>query len=315
MVPVAFEGSAITRFPTRTSWDAESTDIVASVIDRWGLEVVGVLPGGFAGSVLDVIDATGSRAVLKVGYPHDEAIGEAVALAAWAPDLAPVVLKQDAWAWSMLLERVYPGLPLGGGLEWADDDLESASRLLRRLHAVTPPPGIPALEDLAAGWVDAGRRRLEMTGGRLADRGSIDLARAAIDDFGRLARDRTQGSLLHGDFNPGNILRSADGWVAIDPKPMVGDAAYDAWPLVAQFADPFTRPDPQGALRRQLTLVATEADLDPGRALRWCAARTGLVVSWYLDAGRLDLARESAAELRVWASLIECGTHAISAPA
>jgi streptomycin 6-kinase len=39
--------------------------------------------------------------------------------------------------------------------------------------------------------------------------------------------------LLHGDFNPGNVLAGRTGtWVAIDPKPMIGDPAYDLWPLL-----------------------------------------------------------------------------------
>jgi streptomycin 6-kinase len=39
--------------------------------------------------------------------------------------------------------------------------------------------------------------------------------------------------LLHGDFNPGNVLSWGDGrWAVIDPKPMIGDPAYDPWPLV-----------------------------------------------------------------------------------
>ena len=38
--------------------------------------------------------------------------------------------------------------------------------------------------------------------------------------------------LLHQDFHGGNVLRDADGWRAIDPKPLVGDPAFDGASLL-----------------------------------------------------------------------------------
>ena len=50
--------------------------------------------------------------------------------------------------------------------------------------------------------------------------------------------------LLHGDLNPTNVLAAErEPWLAIDPKPMVGDAAYDGSRLVAQ-PDPLVHADP-----------------------------------------------------------------------
>ena len=56
--------------------------------------------------------------------------------------------------------------------------------------------------------------------------------------------------LLHGDLNPTNVLAAErEPWLAIDPKPMVGDPAYDGPRLV-------TQPDPLTHRRSRRTLVA-----------------------------------------------------------
>lgn len=51
-----------------------------------------------------------------------------------------------------------------------------------------------------------------------------------------LPLDAPREGLAHGDFNPGNILRDdsggAAGWIAIDPKAVIGDLAWDPWPLI-----------------------------------------------------------------------------------
>ena len=56
-------------------------------------------------------------------------------------------------------------------------------------------------------------------------------------------------------------MRRHRGWVAIDPKPVVGERAFD---LVA-----FARNEPDPALLRRLALAV---GVDPGRALGWAVA-------------------------------------------
>src|SRR6187431_1984556 len=109
---VAFEVAAIEAYPTRSRWDASAAEIVQTMLDRWHLEPGDAYVGGEAASVLRVTTSDGRPAVLKVGFPHPEAVGEAIALEAWGPQLCPRVLRQDPWTWSLLLERVESGIPL-----------------------------------------------------------------------------------------------------------------------------------------------------------------------------------------------------------
>ena len=59
----------------------------------------------------------------------------------------------------------------------------------------------------------------------------LSLAEFGIQFEPPAGRPRADGIplLLHGDLHPGNLLwASQRGWVAIDPQPVVGDAAYEA---------------------------------------------------------------------------------------
>ncbi len=121
----------------------------------------------------------------------------------------------------MLLERCEPGTALRDVPE-REQDLVIAG-LLRRLWSKpsAPHPFRPvsvmlahwATETSAAAskWIDAG---LVREGLRLFE----ELAEASFDDV-----------LLATDLHAGNVLRAErEPWLAIDPKPYVGDRAYDA---------------------------------------------------------------------------------------
>lgn len=71
-------------------------------------------------------------------------------------------------------------------------------------------------------WAAATRRMNE---------GSIDagLVRAGLDLFDEFAEPSAGDVLLMTDLHAGNVLEAErEPWLVIDPKPFVGDAAYDA---------------------------------------------------------------------------------------
>ena len=95
--------------------------------------------------------------------------------------------------------------------------------------------------------------------------------------------------VLHGDLHHNNVLDfGARGWLAIDPKHLIGDRAFD-------YANIFTNPDldhPQWPVAtiperfaRRLEIVTDAAKIERTRMLRWILAWTGLSAAWYLDDG------------------------------
>ena len=104
-------------------------------------------------------------------------------------------------------------------------------------------------------------------------RGSDELdpgiARAGTELFRVLPATAGRQVLLCTDLHPGNVLAAArEPWLVIDPKPHVGDPAYD--PLQHMLnCDDRLRSDPRGLARRMASLLG----LDPDRVLRWLFAR------------------------------------------
>ncbi|TXI02441.1 MAG: 3'-kinase [Rhizobium sp.] len=108
---------------------------------------------------------------------------------------------------------------------------------------------------------------------------------------------------LHGDIHHGNILDFAGrGWLAIDPKGLVGERGFD-------YANLFCNPDNNvatspGRLARQVAIVAEAAQMERERLLRWIIAWAGLSAAWLIEDGKdehvqptLTVAEIAAAEL------------------
>ena len=90
---------------------------------------------------------------------------------------------------------------------------------------------------------------------------------------------------LHGDLHHDNIMGSTRGWLAIDPKGLLGDPAYD---LANAFRNPYGADDlvrrPE-RIDRLAEIFAERLGLDRIRLLRWAAAHCALSACWDYQAG------------------------------
>jgi streptomycin 6-kinase len=110
----------------------------------------------------------------------------------------------------------------------------------------------------------------------------IDEALAAIRE---LTPSQRQPVVLHQDFHGANVLRAKrEPWLAIDPKPLIGEREFDAasllrdrrWLLGAGSAN---------VMRRRLDLLSAELDLDRERMRGW-----GIVhaLAWGVSATKVE---------------------------
>jgi streptomycin 6-kinase len=95
------------------------------------------------------------------------------------------------------------------------------------------------------------------------------LAREAIGLFRMLPTTADEKVLLCTDLHAENVLSAErEPWLAIDPKPHVGDPAYDALQHMLN-CEHRLRTEPQALARRMAELL----ELDPQRLLLWLFAR------------------------------------------
>ncbi len=227
----------------------------------------------------------GTAAMLKVSTEKEERNGHRL-LRWWDGDGAVRLLAHDHEA--VLLERVLPGQSLRAMSVGGDD--AQATRILcavaTRLHRPRGPRP-PGLLDLQAWFADLLQPPLPLT--PLLEQCS-SLAQA-------LLADQVQALPLHGDLHHDNVLDGGPrGWLAIDPKRLFGERAFDYTVL-------FCNPDLCGpgihvatgetVFERRLAQVCALAGLERQRLLRWIAASAGLSAVWFLADGEpatVDLA-------------------------
>jgi len=254
-------------------WITALPSTVADLAERWSLRVGEPFqPGGQCSWTAPVTGPAGTRLVLKVGYrfPGGDERDEAAGLRVWAGNGA-VRLQADAeseLAYALLIERCLPGTPLGQVLPGPEQDLVVAA-LLRRLWA-QPHPAYPfrPLAQMCAAWAREFER--DYAAAAPADRIDPGLARAGIALFRELPETAERRVLLCTDLHADNILAAQRApWLVIDPKPYVGDPAYDVLQHMLNCEDRLAA-DPAGLAARMAGLAGVEA----ARVRHWLFARS-----------------------------------------
>lgn len=245
------------------AWLQQLPDAIHILQTTWSL----ALGAPFAGDdvscawVAPASCSDGRRAVLKLGLPHFEATHEIQALRFWDGDPTVRLLAADEQRNALLLERCEPGTPLHQLPEPEQDRIVAA--LLRRLWRVPaePHPFRP-LAAMTALWV-------QVTRADAARWPDVGLVQAGLQLFEDLPRTATSAVLLATDLHAGNVLRAQRApWLVIDPKPFVGDPAYDA---TQHLFNGTTRlhAQPHETIRR----VADLLEVDAERVRLWMFAR------------------------------------------
>lgn len=199
-------------------WATELGELVAALVEDWGITVGQQLLGGTSSYVTRVRTAAGQPAVLKIAVPGADFERQVDTLLAAAGRGYVRVLASDAARRALLLEAL--GVPLGhSGL--------GPHQQLSILAALVPaswelPTSGRAPVDKAAQLIDV------ITAN--SDRRHVRV----IDEALRLAERRSQVFepdrcvVVHGDAAAANVLeRTGEGWVFVDPDGFVGDRAYD----------------------------------------------------------------------------------------
>ncbi len=256
---------------TRHTWIADLPLIIDELARRWSLTVGRPFqPGGVASWVAPARNPAGEHLVLKVGWRHDEALHEADGLRVWNGDgavrLFDALLAGQTSA--LLLEACEPGTGLSEVLPAEGQDVVVAG-LLRRLW-IDPPAGHPfrTLQRMCDWWADEFEARYAAARSRepQLDPG---LARAGIELFRSLPGTAERSVLLCTDLHPENVLAAQrEPWLVIDPKPYLGDPAYDPLQHMLNFPERLAA-DASGFTRRMSQLL----DLDVERLRQWLFAR------------------------------------------
>lgn len=231
----------------------------------------------------------GESLVLKLGVPNRELTSEIAALRLYAGRGACRLLDADAEKGMLLLERLQPGRTLAA---LADDDratriaaevmkhLWERSNDFSRSHTTeVVTTNFIVLED----WFEGFRRlRQRFNGGTgPLPKGLVETAEALSSE---LLSENKDKALLHGDFHHFNVLASARGWLAIDPKGVIGPRGYETGPfLINPMPDFLNGNRPRVRTERRIAILSEILGLEKERIRAWAFCHAVLSAWWSIE--------------------------------
>ncbi|ARU60846.1 hypothetical protein CBW65_06865 [Tumebacillus avium] len=248
-------------------WLAEFPDTLTEIERRFAIRILAPYENLPYNVVLAAESKSGEEIVVKLSVPNKELRTEMHALRLHDGQGYVRLLDGDADLGVMLLEKVRPGRPLSGVQE--EQAVEIFCGVLQKQKPINASPAdFPTLAD----W-GQGLQRIKpdaMPAERIAKAQRIHR---------RLNETTAVTTLLHGDLHHDNLLSAEDGWVAIDPKGVIGDPCYEPIPFLLNYL----RDKEQ--LKKRIDRICAQTGLDKGRVTAWGFAHMVLSAWWHVEDG------------------------------
>jgi streptomycin 6-kinase len=218
------------------------------------------------------------RVVLKITKRSGDESHSGKVLRAFSGDGAVRVYESETNA--VLLQRLEPGEQLVSVVKRGGEDeaTKILAEVIEKLAHHQAPEECSTVTDWGRGF------------DRYLQSGDQQVPRELIDEAHRLYRDLASSQrttmLLHGDLQHYNVLFDKErGWVAIDPKGVVGELEYE---IGAILRNPVEQPKlfaDIDVIKRRLETLTSRLRLDYSRALSWSFAQAVLSAIWDVEDG------------------------------
>ncbi|HEY0323601.1 MAG TPA: aminoglycoside phosphotransferase family protein [Pyrinomonadaceae bacterium] len=182
---------------------------------------------------------------------------------------------------AVLLERLNPGTQLAG-IAVAGRDEEATEILAEVIQRMSHPgeslEAFVTVEDWGKGF----ERYVASNDSQVPN----NLVEQGHHIYTKLCATQKDLRLLHGDLQHYNVLFDSNrGWLAIDPKGVVGEIEYE---IGAALRNPYERPElfaSTEVVKRRLRRYEAKLKLDADRALAWGFAQAVLSAIWSVEDG------------------------------
>ena len=216
--------------------------------------------------------------VLKIINDQAAFTQEVAALQAFAGYGCPEILHQNPELGALLLRRIMPGTTLRNYFPHADEaSITIAARVMQKLHQAPLPQNhnFPSVTTWLAALDDDWHLPTH----------HLDRARELSQQL--LATNPAHEVLLHGDLHHDNIIMCSDkAWIALDPKGVVGDPAYEVGAFIRNPKPELLNcPDLSDLLRQRITLFAAALGCDAQRIHHWTYVQAILAACWNIEEG------------------------------
>ncbi len=292
--PSRFEAAVRSRVGADADpWLADLADLIASLRAGWDLQPTSPARDVDAFGMTIPAIRDGERVLLRLIYPDAWFTDETLALQTWDGNGAVRLLESDPRG-AHLRAAPDPGIPLSEERNQMRA-LRLAAGALRSLW-IPAPSGLQTLAAEVRAWMGQMPERFE-SAQRPFER---QLLYDAQQMFRAFAPTQATQVLLHGDARLASFVTDAGHAVAIDPKPLVGEPAFDVASLLRDRPDELVSDTTAGRqqLQSRLEQLTDLLDVSASRVKGWAfavAVDTGLLAFESGDAAggelMIDLAR------------------------
>lgn len=251
---------------------------LAEAARRWQLTNIELVPN-LSYNFVAFARRLDADVVLKVGVPDPELTSEMTALRLFNGRGCVRLLEADAARGMCLLERLNPGEML---VTLMDDEQATHIAADVMLALWRPAPAESAFIQLSHWLKGLEKLRLRFDGltGPLPPH-LVERAETAMREFGA---ETYAPTLIHGDLHHFNILSSNRGWLAIDPRGVIGPAAYEVGPLLINpWTVSGTRPETSRLTETRIVILSERLGFERQRIREWGIVHAVLSAWWSLE--------------------------------
>lgn len=180
---------------------------------------------------------------------------------------------------ALLMERLEPG---GALIDLVHEGFDAeATHVIASIAAQTPVHAPPSTTPTAESWIESFERYSS------GDDPAIDRALVAVGTrcYEELCRTQTTRRLLHGDLQHYNVISSARGWVAIDPKGVLAEPAFEAGAFLRNPHGKLDLMRDENIVKQRAGSFARPLGLDVERVLAWGFGQAVLSLIWAREDG------------------------------
>lgn len=256
-------------------WFDQLPSLVNQIANAWHLKDLKVVENLSYNYVVTGIQHD-KQIVLKLSFDIQDLACEYKALKAFDGYGMVKVLEYQERA--LLLERIVPGDSLKIYFpEKEDASISSLCELIKKLQ------NAPILKDLPENYFETLEDWL-----KILDRSWPQIPQERLLIARRLKekllKTTTKNILLHGDLHHTNILKDHKNWIAIDPKGIIGDPAYEIVPFIFNPIDELVALPLCGSIIKQrIRQFAQLLTIDEKRIHAWCYVHEVMSTCWSLE--------------------------------
>ena len=205
-------------------WLDNIPELLKTYETKWGLKAKGAFEDLSINYVEKAQTKNGEDVVLKIGFPEDQEFSREVsALEIYNGNGAVKILREDLDNSVLLLEACLPGKPLHSLNDEEKEILIFTNTAKRVWKKVTKDSEFPKLSDEVKyfDWYFGNKEKAQKY---LPE----ELVKKALEKYKNLIESQKELYLLHSDLHHDNILSSDRGWLAIDPRGLIGEREFKA---------------------------------------------------------------------------------------